>query len=78
MSCHAVVTRIVAALANASSTSPTSMIERRPTRSASGPKTSISPPKVTAYAPTTHCNVVVEAVTSRPMVGRATFRIEFP
>jgi hypothetical protein len=52
------------------------MIRRRPTRSATAPKTSIRPPKVTAYAPVTHCSAIVEACRSRPMVGSATFRIE--
>ena len=39
-------------------------------------KRSINPPNTTAYAPVTHCNAVVEACSSRPMVGNATFKIE--
>ena len=53
-----------------------SMTRRRPNRSARAPNASISPPKTTAYAPVTHCRAVVEACSSRPMVGRATLRIE--
>ena len=53
-----------------------SMIRRRPNRSAIAPNASINPPNTTAYAPVTHCNAVVEACRSRPMVGNATFKIE--
>lgn len=48
----------------------------RPNRSASAPNASISPPKTTEYAPVTHCRDVVDACSSRPIVGSATFRIE--
>ena len=76
MSCSAVVTKAVARLAIARRRRPTSMTRRRPTRSESAPKASIRPPKTTAYAPVTHCSATVEACNSRPMVGRATLRIE--
>jgi AcrR family transcriptional regulator len=76
MSCSAVETKAVARLATPSRTSPMSMTRRRPDRSASAPNASINPPNTTAYAPVTHCNAVVEACSSRPMVGSATFKIE--
>ncbi len=76
MSCSAVRTRTVARPATPSRTSPASMTRRRPNRSASAPKASIDPPNTTAYAPVTHCSAVVDACSSRPMVGSATFRIE--
>jgi hypothetical protein len=75
-SCSAVKTKAVARLATPSRTSPMSMIRRRPNRSAIAPNASINPPNTTAYAPVTHCNAMVEACSSRPIVGSATFKIE--
>jgi hypothetical protein len=75
-SCSTEVTSTVSMLAHASRVSPTSMMRRRPTRSETAPKRSMSPPKATEYAPDTHCRDPVEAARSRPIVGSATLRTE--
>src|SRR5205085_5396152 len=57
------------------SPSPTIRMRRRPSRSAARPARSKNPPKVSAYAVTTHCRLVWEKCRSRPIVGSETLTI---
>ena len=57
------------------SASPAVNIRRRPSRSAVRPPSSRKPPKVIAYAVTTHCRSVSAKCSLVPIVGRATLTI---
>src|SRR6185312_12271322 len=57
------------------SPSPAIRTRRRPSRSAARPPSRRSPPKVRAYAVTTHCRLVCEKCRSRPIVGSDTLTI---
>src|SRR5579859_7183537 len=61
--------------ATVNSPRPTIRMRRRPSRSAARPPSSKNPPKVSAYAVTTHCRLVWEKCRSRPIVGSETLTI---
>jgi hypothetical protein len=71
ISSPAVVTAMTLRLSSPNTASPASSTRRRPNRSAIDPAVSKRPPKVSEYAPVTHCSAVVPAPRSRPMVGSA-------
>ena len=55
---------------------PTMNTRRRPSRSAARPPSSRKPPKVSAYAITTHWRLASEKWSFLPIVGSATLTIE--
>ena len=71
ISSPAVVTATTHRLSRPNTASPTSSTRRRPSRSAIEPAVSSRPPKVSEYAPVTHCSAVVPLPRSRPIVGSA-------
>ena len=71
MSSPAVLTAMTHRLSRPNTASPASSTRRRPNRSATDPAVSRRPPKVSEYAPATHCSAVVPLPRSRPIVGSA-------
>ena len=58
------------------SASPAMNMRLRPSRSAARPPSSRNPPKVSAYAVTTHCRSDSAKCSLAPIVGSATLTIE--
>ena len=71
MSSPVVLTAMTHRLSSPNTASPANSTRRRPNRSAIDPAVSSRPPKVSEYAPETHCSAVVPLPRSRPMVGSA-------
>ncbi len=71
ISSPAVVTAMTHRLSSPNTARPASSTRRRPNRSAIDPAVRRRPPKVSEYAPVTHCSPVVPLPRSRPIVGRA-------
>ncbi len=71
----ALVASAQASEAAVNTASPAMNMRLRPSRSAARPPSSRNPPKVSAYAVTTHCRSASAKCSLTPMVGSATLTI---